>query len=408
MTEGEPRGALRLLVDPVVGPFTFGKLLSVCGNWMHAVVAAILAYQLTGSAFVVGLVSVVQFLPQLLFAPLSGAFADRGNKRRQLLFGRSIAGAGSAALAVWVGIVGVPGLPGVWPILLSSAVTGVGFVIGGPAMQAMLPAMVRPDEIAAAVQLDNVPPSLARAVGPAVGASLAAAVGPAAAFGVAAATNVVFLLVILRINVAAPMPLERKEVSVRAGLRYVWSDPPIALLLLGVAAVALGADPAITFAPSLADELGRGDGFVGVLGSAFGIGSLATYGLLRTARSVLGAARVGVAGLLLTSVTLLAVAASSSAIAMVGAFVVAGAGMTLALTSFSTELQSRIPDEMRGRVMGLWFMAFVGSRPIASSVNGLVADWLSVDFALVAVASGVAFCAYLCRPGRVPAVVTAW
>ena len=75
------RGSYQLMFDPLFGPLFWGKLVSSSGIWIHNIVAAIVAYDLTGSALVVGLVSVVQFAPQLLFAPLSGKMADRGNPR---------------------------------------------------------------------------------------------------------------------------------------------------------------------------------------------------------------------------------------------------------------------------------------------------------------------------------------
>ncbi len=106
------RSSWQLLKDPVFGPFFTGKLLSTAGIWIHNIVAAILAWELSHSALVVGLVSVAQFGPQLLFAPLSGAMADRGDRRRQLVLGRLIAAFGSGGLGVWIAVVGVDGLPG--------------------------------------------------------------------------------------------------------------------------------------------------------------------------------------------------------------------------------------------------------------------------------------------------------
>lgn len=165
-----PRSLPRLLIDPVFGSFIVGKLMSTCGVWIHNIAAAILAYQLSGSAFVVGLVSVFQFVPQLLLAPLSGVQADRGDRRRQIVTGRVIVSIGSGSLAAWILLAGVDGLPGAWPVVLIAVVVGVGFVIGGPAMNAVIPSMVRPSELSSAMGLNFFPVTIGRAIGPALGA----------------------------------------------------------------------------------------------------------------------------------------------------------------------------------------------------------------------------------------------
>lgn len=124
MNQEPARGSLRLLVDPVFGPYFFGRLLSTAGIWIHNIVAAILAFQLTGSAFIVGLVSVAQFAPQLLFAPLSGALADRGDRRRQIVLGRVVAACGSGGLALWLAIYGADEAPYAWPVILAALTVG--------------------------------------------------------------------------------------------------------------------------------------------------------------------------------------------------------------------------------------------------------------------------------------------
>src|SRR5690606_28216478 len=167
------RGSLGLLVDPVFGPFFGAKLLGTAGVWIYNIVAAILAFELSGSALVVGLVSVAQFGPQLLLAPLSGAMADRGNRRLQLAVGKLLVAVASGGLGVWIWLVGVEGLPGVWPVIATAFVVGLGFVLVGPAQNALIPALVRPNELAPAIALNTVPPTVARAAGPAVGALVA-------------------------------------------------------------------------------------------------------------------------------------------------------------------------------------------------------------------------------------------
>ena len=402
------RGSFRLLADPVFGPFFAGKLLSTAGIWIHNIVAAILAYELSGSAFVVGMVSVAQFGPQLLFAPLSGAMADRGDRRRQVILGRVIAAAGSGGLAGWIWLVGVDGLPGAWPVVLAALVVGIGFVIGGPAMNALIPALVRRDELASAVALNAVPFTIARAGGPAVGALVAASAGPASAFAIAAATNLIFALVLV------PLPIRSRSDNgggadrrVRAGVAHLRHDRAIFLMLVGVAAIGVGADPVITLTPALSATLGEGSTLVGVFASSFGVGAGIAFAFLSPLRRRIGLPLVSTTGLLLLAVGSAAAGASPTPALVIVSLGIGGAGMTMALTGFSTQIQQRLPDDLRGRVMALWSVAFLGSRPIAAAINGAVSDATSPRVAFIAVAVVVGLAAWLCRPGRTTPRATA-
>ncbi|MFU8840861.1 MAG: MFS transporter [Nitriliruptoraceae bacterium] len=400
-TEPAPRTGWQLLRDPVFGPFFAGKALSTAGIWVHNIVAAILAWELSRSALVVGLVSVAQFGPQLLFAPLSGALADRGDRRRQLVVGRLIAAGGSLALAGWIAAVGVDGLPGAWPVLAAALVVGVGFVVGGPAMNALVPSLVRPSELATAIAVNSIPFTIARAAGPAIGALVATRLGPAVAFALAGSTNLAFALLLVRLRIRGRAEgAGDGDRRVRAGLRYLRQDRGIMLLLVGVAAIGLGADPVITLTPPLAAGFGADATLVGVFASTFGVGAGLAFVVLGRLRLRFGLERVAVTGLLLLASGILLAGVAPVAGAAVAGFVVAGSGMTLALTSLSTQLQARLPDALRGRVMALWSVAFLGSRPLAAAANGAVADAASPAVAMLLVAGLVAIAATVVRPGR--------
>lgn len=399
-----PRTGWQLLADPVFGPFFAGKAVSTAGIWVHNIVAAILAWELSGSALVVGMVSVAQFGPQLLFAPLSGALADQGDRRRQLVVGRLIAASGSLGLAGWIALVGVEGLPGAWPVVATALVVGIGFVIGGPAMNALLPSLVRPDELATAIAVNSIPFTIARAAGPAIGALVATTLGPAAAFALAGVTNLVFALLLVRLRIRGRAATAGGgDRRVRAGFRYLRRDRGIVLLLLGVAAIGLGADPVITLTPSLAAGLGADATLVGVFASSFGIGAGLAFVVLSRLRLRFGLERLAVGGLGLLAVGIALAGAAPLAAVGVGGFVVAGSGMTLALTALSTLLQARLPDALRGRVMALWSVAFLGSRPLAAATNGAVADAASPAVAMALVAVVVALVAAVVRPSRLAA-----
>lgn len=390
------RGPLALVVDRQFGAVFWGKLLTATGVWVHSITAAIVVYQLTDSALFVGLVSVAQFAPQLLLTPLSGSLADRGNPVVQIVLGRLVCLLGSGLLAAWFWVVGTADA-GAGPVLACSFIVGLGFVLGGPAMQSLVPSLVRRDELEAAMALNTLPMTVARVAGPAVGAYIAADHSPAISFGIAAVTHTVFvaLIVIARI----PRPVRRAadvDYSVRTALRHIRADPPMILLIVGVSAVALGAEPAMTLAPPLSSSLTGDQSLVGTLVAAFGVGAgigFVIHSLLHSRTEYLPSVGLGV-----IAVGLVASAVTPFAIVAVGSFAVAGVGFTYAMTSISTLIQRRAPDELRGRIMAIWLVGFIGTRPIAAALEGFLADTFSLVVAFAVTAALIGGTAVLCRP----------
>lgn len=400
VVEPPPRSWRRLLLDPLFGRFFLGRTLSSTGIWIHSITAAVLTYQLTRSAFMVGLISVAQFIPQVLFAAVTGSLADRGDRKRQVMAGRLVVTSGSGLLAMWLWVLGEEAVGTAWAVLASALVVGIGFVTGGPAMHAMVPALVRPNELASAVTLNMLPVTLSRAIGPAVGAAIALVAGPAVAFGVAALANLAFVVLLRRLDVPQEARDASRDTSMRAALAHLRADPPVAVLLLGVAAVGIGADPAITLSPALSAALGEGTSQAGTFAAAFGAGAGVAFVLIPRVRHLVGLAWSGTVGFLLLALGHGALPLVSTPAAALPGFAVAGLGMTLAVTSLSALLQQRLPDHLRGRVMALWSVGFLGSRPFAAALNGAVADLLSVGAALALVAVSMVAAAWLCRPGR--------
>jgi MFS family permease len=393
-----PRSSFALVVDRLYGPYFAGKLLANTGIWIQNIASASLIFQITRSAFLVGVVSLAQFTPQLVFAPLSGARADRGDPRRQLLLGRLFCFVGSAIVAAWVWL--APDLRAVpaWVVMASALVVGVGFTIGGPAMQAMLPSLVREGEVGQAVALDNLTFSVGRAAGPAVGGLVAATAGYDVAFVLASGAHLVFLAAVASLRMRPVAPIPATSFSVGAGLRYLRTDPVVAVLLLGVAAVGIGADPAMTLAPSLSESLGGGPELVGLFASAFGVGAFVAFFLQAVVRRWLGHGQLAPIGLVLLATACVALSFTTGVAAATVAFGVGGAGMTFGLTAVTTLLYDRVPREFIGRMMALWLVGFVGSRPLAATLNGVLADVATVDVALLTTAVIVTVVAGICRP----------
>lgn len=383
------RGTGGLLLDPVFGPYFFGKLLATAGIWVYNIVAAVLMWDLTRSTLAVGAVSVALFVPQMLFAPLSGAQADRGSPQRQLLVGRALVAGASGLLAVLTATGGGSLRP--WVLILASGVVGVGFVIGSPAQNALLPSLARRSELAQAVALNMLPPTLGRAGGPVLGTFLLAWAGPGWAFGVTSATNLVYGVVILLLPLAGRLQRARAgEGSVRAGLAYLWSDRGVVFLLVGTLAVGIGADPVLTLTPALSADFGQGEALVGTFATAFGTAAGVAYFAVSRIQDTYGGRALTGWGMALLAVGMgLAGIAPNIATALIG-LAVAGVGFCWGLTGSTTRIYQRVPEALRGRMMAMWSMAFVGSRPLAAASSGALADATSINLAFVGVALTVA------------------
>ena len=398
----QARGALGLIFDPVFGALFWGKIFSVVAVWTHGIVAAIVMYDATRSALMVGMVGVVQFAPQLILSPTSGKWADTGDPARQILLGRVLCVAGSGFTAVW--LLAEPAghdISAAVPVLLGTLLVGFGFVVGGPAMQSIVPNLIRAGELSTAMALNSFPMTVGRIVGPAAGAYIAAHVGAGAAFAVSAGLHLVFALFLAAARFPAPPPRHADaDYRVRVAVKYVWRDRPLFLALLAVTTVGLASDSSITLTPSMADELGGDARLVGTLSAVFGVGAalgMAVLALMRGRMASQNVSAFGMAGLGAGCVVL--AVTPTPAVAVAG-FALAGLGFGWAMTGLSTLVQERAPGALRGRIMALWLVGFLGSRPIAAALLGGTADMFNVQAAFAVAATFCVTAALWCRPAK--------
>jgi MFS family permease len=366
-----PPSIRRVMVSRRFLPFFVGSALSNIGTWFQNIAAGLLIYQLTGSSLLVGTVHFAQFIGAFLLAPWAGAAADRFDRRRLLALTQLLAGvtAGVLAAVTWAGVVTAPIVVGL------SFVLGLALAFMVPALLALVPLLVETRDLDAAISLNSLTFNLARAVGPLLGALVAEQLGYGPAFALNAASFLAFagaLALLVR-----PFPQQRTPKGSRPGLRHAIADvrrePVWVALLVVVAAISFTADPILTLAPELArDVFGGTDLDAGLLVGAFGTGATITAltltGWLRARRNALpGALLVQASGMLVVS------AAPGLGLALGGMFV-SGAGYLAAITRATTRLQSEVPDVLLGRVMALWSLSFVGSRPFAALLDGAVAE----------------------------------
>lgn len=374
-----------LLADRTFGPFFAGSLVSNAGNWFQNLAAAVVVYELTGSNTLVGVVSVLQFTATLLLSPWAGVAGDRYDRRRLLIASQALSGIGAGALALAVMVLGVDGLGGPLPVFAATVVIGVGYAMSVPMVQAIVPQLVETRDLDGAIALSSVTFNLARAIGPAVAGAVIAGAGAGAAFGVNTLSFGVMIVVLLAIR-PRPQPVRdpAADRSLRAGLRWVRDDAVAVPVLLATLALGWASDPVNTLTPAVSEQLGRGDGFVGALVSAFGAGAAASALLVEVVRRRIGYRGATRLGLALVGGGMVGLAAASTPLAALAALFLAGVGFLVGVTSLNGAMQRRVPDAMRGRVMALWSVALLGPRPLAALVDGALADLTSVSTALVA------------------------
>jgi predicted MFS family arabinose efflux permease len=297
-----------------------------------------------------------------------------------------VAAMATGLLAVVTLTLGLDRFPVAWPLLATAFVVGLVNAVSVPAQQALVPALVPTQDLDQAVALNSVTFNLARAVGPALGTVVLVAWGAGSAFAV---NSFSYLLLVAGLLVIRPRPITRPK---RA-------DPTLVVLLVGVMALGFGSDPVLTLTPALASKLSAPAtdtaGLVGILISAFGAGAVAGTLLVARLRVRWGQVRVSIGGLVLLAVGMVGLALATSTWLAVAALVLGGAGFLFGVTGLTTAIHLRIQEEFRGRIMALWGVAFLGSRPVAAFIDGVVADLISPKAATLLMVLVVVACASL-------------
>ncbi|MFF0718138.1 MFS transporter [Verrucosispora sp. NA02020] len=387
-TEEVGRGGLALLRDRRFGPYFFGSLASNTGTWFQNVAAILTIFALTRSAFMVGLVTALQFAMQLVLAPVIGAVADRVDRRLLIIVGQTLGGTAAAVLAVlaFLDLLNAPLL------LTFVALSGVGQAITGPAAQALVPNIVGRADVPQAIALHSLTFNLSRAIGPVAGAATYALAGAGAAFAVNAASFLVFALALAGVRLPRAQPgAGKRRLGVFDGVAYVRSRPELVRCLVAVALIGLAMEPINTLSPLFAEGFGGGELMVGIFITCFGLGSALIAGWVGRLRRVMGSGRTGAVGVAALGVGMAVLAVSPGPVMATVGIAVGGAGYLLAVSDVNATMQHGLADEVRGRVMALWSMCFLGIRPAAAILHGWLGDAFSARTgAVVAVVAAVA------------------
>jgi MFS family permease len=370
---------VRILRSRNFGPYFVGNAASASGTWFQNLAASILVYRLTHSPFLLGVLNFCQFVPVLALSPWAGTLADRVDRRRLVLAAQLAASALSAALAglAWSGEVTE------WVVIGFAAALGLALALSQPAQMALVASLVPREDVAQAIALNSVTFNVARAVGPTAAAGIIAWQGVAVAFAVNAGSYLVLAAALL---VVQPAPQVRAaSARLRDAFALLRRNRTLVLYLLVVASVSAGSDPVNTESPALAHAFGHSSAWAGTIVGAFGIGAVVG--------AFLFAGRIGSSTRRRMAFTLALMAAGMAAFALVHwlplAFLflaVAGLGYLVSNTSATARIQLAVEEHERGRIMALWSIAFLGIRPLASLVDGAIADTAGVRVAAAAMA----------------------
>ena len=376
--------------------FFFGQLVSIAGTWMQTVAQSFVVLDLTHSGTQLGLTTAARFLPMFVFGPLGGVFADRMDRRRVLYVTQALSGLLAGVFAVTVGTHSIR----LWIVYLLALALGFVNVFDNPARQSFISEMVSTGDLPNAVTLNSVAANMARVFGAALGGVIAAAIGLALCFTFNALSFGAVLVSLAAMRTSELFPAERvsrQKKQVRQGLRYVRNTPELLIPLLMIAVVGTLAWEFQVSLPLMASEVFHGGaGSYGVMASVMGGGAV-VGGLISAAR-----ARPRARALCLAAIgwgiAILAAAVAPSFALELAALVFVGYGSITFNSLAKTTLQLAAKPEMRGRVMALWALAWMGSTPIGGPIVGWTGQAIGARWALVIGCVATLACGVLALP----------
>jgi MFS family permease len=368
----------------------FGACVSSIGTWVQITAQNWMVLALTGSAFFLGLDSFLQQLPILLFTLVGGVLADRRDRRRTLLSSQYVQMSTAAVLAalVYFDVVRI------WHILMLSFVTGLAQAFGGPAYQSLVPSLVEKKDLPNAVALNSIQFNIARVLGPLL---FAATLSICATWGfsdrqsmaVCFAINAVSFLVVintlmaLRIRHIPPAQTRSMRDELQGGLRYVRAHSQLVALIVLAATTTFLGFAVLTFLPLFTRQVfHEGANTYSRLLAFSGAGSVCAALIIAWMGRF---KRMGLTSLLVQAVygaLIIAFAMSRTLWVTDVLLFLTGAALMVVFSTVTSLVQLIAPDEMRGRVMSIYLLAFRGGMPLGSLASGFAARYMDAPLVL--------------------------
>ncbi len=390
------RTTLRALRHRNFRLFFAGQLISLIGTWMQNVAQSWLVYRLTGSSALLGMIGFAGQIPVFLIAPLGGLVADRYSRQRTVIATQT-----SAMLLAFVfAALTLTGTIHVWHIFVLAVLLGVVNAFDMPARQAFLVEMVGRDDLINAIALNSSMFNGARIIGPAIAGILVAAIGEGWCFFANAVSYIAVIigLIMMHVPPAAARVREGSAAShIIEGFRFVAHTGPIRALLLLLGLVSITGIPYVVLMPIFADKIFHsGARGLGILMSFAGLGALMGALTLATRLGIKGLGRWVPISCGVFGASLIAFAFSRSFWLAAAGLVPVGFAMMTQMGASNTLIQTMAPDRLRGRVMSVYSMMFMGMAPVGALLAGVIAEHFGAPFTVaaggvIAIAGSIAF-----------------
>lgn len=366
--------AFASLANPNFRRYISGQAVSIIGTWMQIVAQGWLVLELTGSGTQIGLVAALQTVPMLFLGPYGGVVADRVDKRRLMIILQSLMG----VQALVLGVLAATGTVRIWHVYVLAVVLGLNQCFENPARQAFMMELVGPSDVRNAVSLQSTLNSASRVIGPAVAGIVIGLGGLPLCFFINALSFVAVVASLISLNKALltpTPPTPRAGGQLRAGLRYVAATPAVAVPLAMMALMGTFTYEFKVVLPVVADKVfGSGASGYGFMTAAMGVGAVVGGLVVATWGRTGGRPLTVIAVAFGACVTLTAIAPTLWSAIVILVFV--GAASVGFTSTANSTLQLAAEPSMRGRVMALWAVAFLGSTAIGGPVTGWVAEEL--------------------------------
>lgn len=361
--------------------FWFGQVISLSGSWMQTVAQGWLVYSLTKSPLHLGMVAAANALPILLFSLFGGLIADRYPKRNLLLITQAL----SIIPAVLLGFLASSGIVTVWHVAALAAFLGTINALDIPVRQSFLAEMVGKGHIANAIALNSAAFNGARIIGPVIAGLTIAQWGIAACFYLNALSFVAVIIGLWLIEARGEIR-GRSEGMLRdfnKGIVFIRSNREMKHIFLLIAVFSIIGLPYISLLPIFAAEVFHSDAKgLGFLVGASGIGALTAALVIAARRDIKDKTRFMSFAALTFSTALFLFSLSNIFWLSLLIIMAAGWGMVSYLAVANSYIQITVPDELRGRVMSLYSLVFLGTVPIGNAVIGVAADYLGTPHAV--------------------------
>jgi MFS family permease len=361
--------------------FFGGQLISLIGTWMQSVAQAWLVYRLTGSSLLLGVVAFASQIPIFLLSPVGGTVADRYNRHRVVIATQTTSMVLAAILATltlghWIKV---------WELIVLASSLGVVNAFDIPARQSFLVEMVGREDLMNAIALNSSMFNGARVVGPAIAGILVASIGEGWCFFANAVSFIAVITGLLLMKIA-PRKYEKHAgmmEHIAEGFQFAQRTTPVRNLLYLVGLISLAGVPYTVLMPIFADRILHGGAWgLGLLMGATGVGAMVGALTLASRTGVRGLGRIAAFSAAGFGASLVIFAFSRIFIFSMIILVPVGFTLMTQMACANTLIQAMVPDRLRGRMMALYSMMFMGMAPLGGLFGGIVADWIGAPWAV--------------------------